>query len=316
MPTNNINNVIKVAFIAVQFSNFAPSFLNMQRETNNNILVPTDFSDLASSALGHAIKVAQIYKNEITLLNIVDEGLFGGIFTSGNQSELVKEAVQNRLNNIAAEVKTKHGVTVHTRIDSGRIYKTISNIANEENFDSIIMGSHGANGLEQVIGSNASRTIQYADVPVVVVKNHSAGEGYKKIVMPIDLTIESRQKTDWAVHVAKKFNSEIHVAYQGSSDEFTQNRIKANVKSVENKLIQNGVNFKSVEIQDKLLENYATEIMNYAEKANADLIMVMTDMELGISDIIRGTYTQQIVNRSNTPVMCIHPKEIGFTYNY
>lgn len=288
----------------------------MQRKTNNNILVPTDFSEVASSALGHAIKVAQTYKNEITLLNIVDEGLFGGIFSGGNQTELVKEAVQNRLKTIAEEVKTKHGITVHTRIDSGRIYKTISNIANEENFDSIIMGSHGANGLEQVVGSNASRTIQYAEVPVVVVKNHSMGDGYKKIVMPMDLSIESRQKTDWAIHVAKKFNSEIHVAYQGSSDEFTQNRIKANIKAVENKLAQNGVNFKAVEIEDKLLENYATEIMKYAESVNADLIMVMTDLDLGITDILLGTYTQQIVNRSNTPVMCIHPKQTGFTYDY
>jgi len=288
----------------------------MQRKTNNNILVPTDFSDVASSALGHAIKVAQVYNNEITLVNIVDEGLFGGIFGGGNQTELVKEAVHNRLENIATEIKSKHGINVHTRIGSGRIYKTISQIANDENFDSIIMGSHGANGIEQVIGSNASRTIQSAEVPVVVVKNHSVGEGYKKIIMPMDLSIESRQKTDWAIHVGKKFNSEIHVVYQGSSDEFTQNRIKANVKSVESKLSQNGVNFKDVEIEDKLLENYATEIMRYAEKANADLILIMTDMEVGITDMLRGTYTQQIVNRSNTPVMCIHPKETGFTYEY
>jgi nucleotide-binding universal stress UspA family protein len=288
----------------------------MQRKTNNNILVPTDFSDVASSALGHAIKVAQVYNNEITLLNIIDEGLFGGIFGGGNQSELVKEAVQNRLENIAAEVKSKHGISVHTRIGSGRIYKTIAQIANEENFDSVIMGSHGANGIEQVIGSNASRTIQSVEVPVVVVKNHSVGEGYKKIIMPMDLSIESRQKTDWAIHVGKKFNSEIHVVYQGSHDEFTQNRIKANVKSVESKLSQNGVQFKDVEIEDRLLENYATEIMNYAEKANADLILIMTDLDFGITDMLRGTYTQQIVNRSNTPVMCIHPKETGFTYDY
>jgi nucleotide-binding universal stress UspA family protein len=132
----------------------------------------------------------------------------------------------------------------------------------------------------------------------------------------MDLSIESRQKTDWAIHVGKKFNSEIHITYYGSSDEFTQNRIKANVKAVENKLTQNGVNFKSVEIEGKLLENYATEIMNYAEQVNADLILVMTDLEIGITDMIRGTYTQQIVNRSNTPVMCIHPKETGFTYDY
>lgn len=288
----------------------------MQRKTNNNILVPTDFSEVASNALNHAIKVAQAYKNEITLVNIVDEGFFGGLFSGGNQAELVKEAVDNRLTKLAEDISGKYGIKVHKRIESGRIYKVIAHIANSGNFDSIIMGSHGANGLEQVIGSNASRTIQYAEVPVVVVKNHSIGEGYKNIVMPIDLSVESRQKVEWGIHLARQFSSEIHIVYQGSSDEFTHNRINANVKAVEHQLQQSGVKFVCSEIEDKLLENFATEIMTYADNVHADLILVMTDLEVGITDMIRGTYTQQIVNRSNVPVMCIHPRETGYNYDY
>ncbi|MEY3800876.1 MAG: hypothetical protein RLZZ548_756, partial [Bacteroidota bacterium] len=33
----------------------------MNRKTNNNILVPTDFSDVAENALTHAITVAKAY---------------------------------------------------------------------------------------------------------------------------------------------------------------------------------------------------------------------------------------------------------------
>jgi nucleotide-binding universal stress UspA family protein len=288
----------------------------MQRKTNNNILVPTDFSEVASNALGHAIKVAQTYKNEITLVNIIDEGFFGGLFGSSTQTELVREAVDNRLTKLAEEIESTHGIKVHKRIDSGRIYKVISKIANDENFDSIIMGSHGANGLEQVIGSNASRTIQYAEVPVVVVKNNNVGEGYKSIVMPIDLSIESRQKVDWGIHLAKQFGSEIHIAYQGSSDEFTNNRINANVKSVQHQLEQSGVKFVCSEIEDKLLENFASEIITYANNVKADMILVMTDTSPNLAERILGTYTQQIVNRSPVPVMCIHPVETAFTYYY
>ncbi len=289
----------------------------MQRNTNNNILVPTDFSDVAGNALNHALKIAETYNNEITLLYIIEENIWGNIFSSG-QNELLREAVSNRLEKLAAEVKVSHpSLTIHTRIEKGRVYKTIANMANEENFDSVIMGSHGASGLEQVIGSNASRTIQYAKVPVVVVKGKSIGEGYKKIVMPIDLTLESRQKVEWAIHIAKKFDSEVHVIYQSASDSFVNTKIKANIKNVSLSLEKNQVRYVAKEIEDKAFENFAKEVLEYANEINSDLILVMTHAEKAFTEFIIGTLTQQLVNKSETiPVMCIYPRETGFVYDY
>jgi hypothetical protein len=40
-------------------------------------------------------------------------------------------------------------------------------------------------------------------------------------------------------------------------------------------------------------------------------------MEKGISELIIGTMTQQLVNRAGkVAVMCIHPTETGFSYDY
>jgi len=185
----------------------------MIRKTNNNILVPTDFSDVAENALSHAVTVAKAYGNEITLLYILEEGILGGLF-SGSQSDVMRDAIQAKLETKAKDIAAKNNLKVHSLVDKGKVYKTIAGIANSNNYDSIIMGSNGASGLDQIVGSNASRTIQYAEVPVVVVKQNSTKDsGYKKIVMPIDLSIESRQKVDWAIHLGKKFNSEVHVVY-------------------------------------------------------------------------------------------------------
>jgi nucleotide-binding universal stress UspA family protein len=185
----------------------------MSRQTNNNILVPTDFSDVAECAVKHAINVAKAYKNEITLMYVIEEGLLGSIF-SKSQSDLLKDAMQTKLQVRAEAIAKETGIKVATRIGSGKVYKVVAETANIEKYDSIIMGSHGASGLERIVGSNASRTIQYAEVPVVVVKNSTvSSEGYKKIVMPFDLTVESRQKLDWGINIAQKFNSEIHIVY-------------------------------------------------------------------------------------------------------
>lgn len=289
----------------------------MNRKTNNNILVPTDFSDVAECALQHAIKVAQAYKNEITLLFIFEEGILGGLF-SGSQSDVMKDAIGTKLQLKADEITKASRIKTSYRIGKGKVYKAISEIANEEHFDSIIMGSHGASGLEQIVGSNASRTIQYAEVPVVVVKNSNIGaKGYSKIVMPIDLTIETRQKVDWAIHLAKKFDSEIHVVYSKSSDEYLDRKIQNNIAQVEYDLKFKNVKYQIYEFKDGVLDNFATEIHNYANIVNADLILAMTHTEKGISEIIIGTLTQQIVNRANNvAVMCIHPRETAFNYDY
>jgi nucleotide-binding universal stress UspA family protein len=289
----------------------------MKRETNNYILVPTDFSDVAECALNHAINVAQAYKNEITLLFILEEGILGGLF-SGSQSEVMKDAIATKLQLKADEITKKTGIKVSTRIGKGKVYKAISEIANDEHFDSIIMGSHGASGFEQIVGSNASRTIQYAEVPVVVIKDSNITEkGYQKIVMPIDLTIETRQKVDWAIHLAKKFDSEIHVVYSKSNDEYLDRKIQNNIAQVEFDFKSKNVKYQIYEFKDGVLDNFATEIHNYANIVNADLILAMTHTEKGISEIIIGTLTQQLVNRANNvAIMCIHPRETAFTYDY
>ncbi len=289
----------------------------MNRKTNNNILVPIDFSEISENALNHAVKVAKIYSNEITLLYIMEESFLSGLFSAGN-NEVMVDAIKAKVAQKASDLATSTGLKVNFAVEKGKVYKAIAELANSQNFDSIIMGSSGASGLEQIIGSNASRTIQYSEVPVVVVKVNPIGaQGYKKIVMPIDLSIESRQKVEWAIHLGKKFDSEVHVVYSHSSDEYLSKRIALNINLVKHQLEESGVRYILHDLKDNLLDNFANEVLQYSDAVNADLILVMTHTEKGISDMLIGTLTQQIVNRSESiPVMCIHPHETGYTYNF
>jgi nucleotide-binding universal stress UspA family protein len=172
--------------------------------------------------------------------------------------------------------------------------------------------------LEQIIGSNASRTIQYAEVPVVVVKNSNLGaNGYKKIVMPFDLTIESKQKLSWGVNIAQKFDSEIHIVFSDSDDEYLDRKMKNNIALVKNTLDSKGVRYKLHEFKDGVFDYFANEVHNYAKIVEADFILAMTHTEKGIGEMIIGTLTQQLVNKAeNIAVMCIHPAETGFNYDY
>ena len=54
-------------------------------------------------------------------------------------------------------------------------------------------------------------------------------------------------------------------------------------------------------------KNVAETIVDYANKVEADLIMVMNKPDLSLTEFFNGTDTQKVVDISNIPVMTIQP---------
>lgn len=270
-------------------------------KTNNNILVPIDFSDISLLALNHALVMAKKYKNEITLLHIEDDTAMA----------------ESRLEEIASNAEKKHSVKTHTLYKSGKVHQVIAQVAEVGNYDSIMMGSNGASGIQRFMGSNASKVIKSVKLPVIVIKEEANFESYEKIVMPIDLSIESKQKVDWACHIAKKYNSTVHVIYEEEQDEYFQRNIVANINQVSSILEQAGVKYELKKMLDKHYPGKLyKDTLQYAEQIDADLILIMTQLESSFFDLGIGSHAQFIVNTAKTAVMVIQPSETGFSFDY
>jgi nucleotide-binding universal stress UspA family protein len=286
----------------------------METDKKSILLVPTDFSDIAQHALEYAVNVAKLFNDEIVLLFINDIGsaLSAMFSNTGNNTQrtLIHEAVEHRYNKLSDQIAKEHGVKVSLLIkDSHSIYKTIVDTADEVKCESIVMGTHGVKGIKNIIGSNASRVISHAKVPVIVVKQKHFGDGYKSIVFPVDLHMESRQKIGRAVQLAKKFDSTIHVITYKKSDEFLRQMVAHNMQRVEARFKEAGVKYTIHYLEGSA--HFENETIKYAEKLNADLILIMTQHEEGIAEYIIGSTAQQIVNHSSIPVMTITPAAIG-----
>lgn len=287
----------------------------MQTTQKNTILVPVDFSEIATHALNHAVDVAKHFNNNLALLYVIEDAFLGGILGFGRSEKeetLVKEAALARLQKLADEIKANHGIDCSLHIKTGKIYNVAQDVVTELGCDSIIMGSNGASGLGQLIGSNSSRTIMHSKVPVIVVKSGQTSNVYKDIVFPVDLTLESRQKVKWAIHLAKAYGSTVHLFSFSTNDEILDAKIQGGLHQIENILTEKGIKY-TTHIKHKLAGNFADETINYAESINADLLLIMTQSEdKDFSELVFGTYAQQIVNTSaSIPVMCVNPNKTG-----
>jgi nucleotide-binding universal stress UspA family protein len=277
----------------------------------NIMLVPIDFSEISLNALNHAAQLAKHFDNDLVLLSILEEDFLSNIFSfSKNETKdnLAKEAMINRLKEKANEINKEFGITCFTEVRSGKIYKTAIETAEEFKCDCIIMGTHGASGVERVIGSNASRIISYSTMPVIVVKTDKNPNAYKNIVFPLDLSKESKQKMKWAIHLGKSYNSTIHVLTYKVGDEFLDNKLAANLRQIQNIFDEAGVKHTETILDDD--KDFARNTLEFAETNLADLIMIMTQQEndKSIREFIIETYAQQIVNDAgNVPIFCANP---------
>ena len=144
---------------------------------NDRILVPLDDSEPARSALSEAFELFP--SATIVVLNVIDPSEFNS-GVQGNLAGSVYEAKQELAEDLFAEARTaasEHDVSIETVLETGDPVDLILDVAETEDIDHIVMGSHGRSGLSRIIvGSVAEAVIREAPVSVTVSRRNPSTE--------------------------------------------------------------------------------------------------------------------------------------------
>jgi len=272
----------------------------MENQSSENvILVPYDFTEVADSAVNHAIGMAKILNYEIRLFHVT-----GKEDMAATQNEKAK-----KLSIISEELQKKYNVEVKYLIKEGSIFKDIANAALYTGSKFVIMGTHGKKGFQHIAGSFAMKVITKSSVPFIVVQNRPFNEGYKNIVITIDETSETKQKIKWAVYIAQIFNSTVHIYYPNEKDENIGGRINRNVFQIKSVFEKNNIPFVEAK-PEKTGGSFAKNVISYSQKNKADLIVIMTTPDQILPNFVLGKWDEQILfNDAEIPVMCVNPKD-------
>ncbi len=266
-------------------------------EKKDKILVPWDFTPVAENALKHAINMANSVNNEIVLLHIV------------KKEKDIPPALED-LNKIA-ELETKNsGIVINALVREGNIFTAIGEVADEIGAMLVIMGTHGIKGMQKLTGSWALKVIANSKVPYLVVQAEPHKQEINNIVVPIDYSVENKQKLKWAGFLSRYFHLKVNLYVYEYSDSTLITKTKANTvfakKYLKGKNIEFEVHFSS----DK--GPLWKQTIEFAEKIDADIILIMTTKDIRSIDFVFGTDEQQVIaNNSKIPVMAVNPKSYG-----
>ena len=280
-------------------------------QNTNKILVPVDFSEQSLIALDQSYNLAKEYNAEITLLYVIEENSLLAKLFSVEQHETLRSDIQKKLDELATDVEQKRQLKVNTLVGRGVVYEKIAEVAELINATMIIMGTNGEQGFKRrFIGSNALRVTRESTIPVITIKGKHHRNGCKNIVLPLDLTKETREKVSKAVELSRLFDgaSVRVVSILFTTDEFLVNRLTRQLGQVKAFLEKEEVTC-TTEIVNAIKEkgNLAEHVIEYAKQVDGDLIMIMTQQEVDFTELFIGSAAQEIINQSPIPVFSIRP---------
>jgi nucleotide-binding universal stress UspA family protein len=266
-------------------------------EQQKLIVVPWDFTQVAEAALAHAAKISRMVGNEICLLHIVEPGI-------SRRNEAEKHSLLKRK---AEESSRLYNMKIASHISKGSIFKAIAEFVNDKDAILVVMGTHGMKGMQKLTGSWALKVIVKSKVPFIVVQDPPASlERYHNIVFPIDFRTENKEKTKMAIFMGKYFDSKVHILKPLSSDKGLAKKTNINLNFAIKYFIQNNIEY---EIHEAPKGDFAKTTIEFAQKINADLILIITTKNITFADYVVGASEQYIIaNSSKIPVCCVNPK--------
>jgi nucleotide-binding universal stress UspA family protein len=221
------------------------------------ILVPIDFSSVSRASSLYAVDLARVFNAEIIFFHVLATSSFSSRLLFPETDASAADA--KRLTD-AERVHCRHsldeflsglplsGIRHSVQLEKGIPFLRILHMARRCDPSVLIMGTHGATGLEHVIiGGTAERVIRKAGCPVLTIKPEGFETFFRKILdgarffesrgkdtqgpqkayrfpprkvlYPTDFSEVSRLAMDYAVFVARKANAELILLHAASPED-------------------------------------------------------------------------------------------------
>ena len=262
----------------------------MSTTPQSSILVPIDSTEQTIIALHQTYNLARLTNSKIVLLS-VDEG--------------EPPFVKNRLEMLAKEASKDSGQPVETMMRHGNVYEEIHKVADIINPIFIMIGLSSKITVGKIIGKNAFKMVRESHHPIITIKGKHHRDGCKTILLPLDLSKETREKVDKAIELAKLFNATVRViSILTSTDEFLENRLISLSNQVWKRIKEEGIRCTIKTLRGK---DIVDMVLNYGHEVEADLILIMSKAELSVKEFFIGTVAQRIINESEIPVVSYRP---------
>lgn len=270
------------------------------------ILIPTDFSVQADFAylmvknLGSKLPVEIHFLHVLNVPDTVTMDGEGNIQTCGEIDityvEQQRDIARNKLENL----KSQYGEEVHTHLTLGKTVDTIIGVADTEEFDLIVMGTKGANGIMELISATETQMIvRRSSVPVLSLMCDRSDLEVKNLLIVHDFAENGDQNLNMLHRILAAFGAKVHllqVANKRTKDEEVLENMKVFAAS-------NGLqDYETHILKDRDVER---GVVHFNQMHNIDIVCIGTH---GKGGLFHSSTTEKLVKHLYKPIISFHLK--------
>ena len=271
------------------------------------IIVPTDFSPVATNAMNYAADMAKSINASLLLLHVFQLPInYSDVPVAMISVDDLKKSAEKKLGAVKKELEhiTSGTVKIYTETRMGNVAYELEELCAKINPFAVVMGTKGHTGLDKVLfGSTTLTALRHLSWPMISVPpGRQFGTGIHKIGFACDFK-QVVESTPAAVirSFTEAFGAELHVLNVDYHDRhFTASTpeqsallhtlledCKPTYHFIEHKDIEDGLN-------------------EFAEKNNIDLLIAIPKKHKLLEGLFKPSSTKQLVFQSHVPVLCVH----------
>jgi nucleotide-binding universal stress UspA family protein len=272
---------------------------------NFKIVVAYYFRELSEVALKQAYGLAQFVNTGIVLVSVISDDVLLPLEKTTKVTDTTQTEVVKKLEEVGKRASAESGVEVSCRVETGKIYEPILRIAKENKARFIVMGRTSRLTSSKGFGSVAMNVVQRASCPVIIMPANTYITEFKNVVLPIDLSKQTREEVFNAISFGLFYNTCIHlvsVVMGGVAER--KSRIYQKMQKMKKTIEENGVTCTEKLFKKSHLSVHEI-VLEYSEDTQADALMIMTHQEISTSDTYIGAVANQIIKESNIPVITL-----------
>ncbi len=267
------------------------------------LIVATDFSAIARNATQYAMEMARSIQADVHLLHVYQMPVNYGAMDIPISMPEWEQETEDLMSGVKRQLELNYGgvVSVSTEVRTGSFMLELAAVCVRKQPYGVIMGCKGTTAAERVLfGSHAISAMKHLEWPVITVPMEAKFNAIKSIGLACDLAEpEITIPIDDVSRLVTELNATLHVINTHNEQTYDPQIVTASGWL--------GKKLQNVPHKFHFIKGNTDEaILQFAEKNNIDLLVVLPRHHNLWDTLIFKSHTKQFVLHSQIPLMALH----------